>query len=73
MKASAGSDITVGDPDLAAHAFNAGLVDESDLFVAPIVVGGGKRAQSYVRLKLELLAERRFGSGVVYLNYRTRT
>jgi len=38
------------------------------------VLGGGKHAlPKNVRLKLELLDERRFGSGVVYLHYRTRT
>jgi len=72
LKASAERDITVGGPDLAAQAFKAGLVDELQLFVAPVVVGGGKRSlPDHVRLKLELLDERRFGSGVVYLRYRT--
>jgi dihydrofolate reductase len=74
MKAPAGRDITVGGPDLAAQAFKAGLVDECHLFVAPIVVGGGKRSlPNNVRLKLELLDERRFGSGMVHLHYGTRT
>ena len=74
MKASAGRDMTVGGPDLAAQAFKAGLVDECHLFVAPIVVGGGKRSlPDDVRVKLELLDERRFGNGMVYLHYRTRT
>ncbi len=72
LKASAGRDITVGGPELAAQAFMAGLVDECQLFLAPIVVGGGKRAlPEGVRLELELLDERRFGSGVVHLRYRT--
>jgi dihydrofolate reductase len=71
LKASAGRDITVGGPDLAAQAIRAGLVDEFQLFVAAVVVGGGKRAlPDNVRLKLELLDERRFGSGVVYVHYR---
>ncbi len=74
MKASAGPDITVGGPDLAAQAIKAGLVDECHLFVAPIVVGGGTRSLPHnVRLKLELLDERRFGNGVVHLHYSTRT
>jgi dihydrofolate reductase len=74
MKAAAGRDITVGGPDLAAQAIKAGLVDEYQLFVAPIVVGGGKQSlPNNVRLKLELLDERRFASGVVHLRYRTRT
>ncbi len=74
MKASAGRDLIVGGADLAAQAFEAGLVDECHLFVAPIVVGGGKRSLADgVRVKLELLDERRFGNAMVYLHYRTRT
>jgi dihydrofolate reductase len=74
MKALARRDVTVGGPDLAAQAIKAGLVDEFHLFVAPIVVGGGKQSlPNNVRLKLELLDERRFGNGVVHLHYRTRT
>ena len=74
MKATAGRDITVGGPDLAAQAIKAGLVDECHLFVTPIVVGGGKQfLPDAVRLKLDLLDERRFGNGVVHLHYRTRT
>ncbi len=73
LKASAGRDITVGGPDLAGQAIKAGLVDEFQLFVSPILVGGGKHSLPHdVHLKLELLDERRFGNGVVYLHYRTR-
>jgi dihydrofolate reductase len=74
MKAPAERDITVAGPDLAAQAIKAALVDDYHLFVAPIVVGGGKLSlPSNFRLKLELLDERRFGNGVVHLHYRTRT
>jgi dihydrofolate reductase len=74
LKAAAGRDLTVGGPDLGAQAIGAGLVDEVQLFVWPVVVGGGKRfLPDRARLQLELLDERRFGSGVVYLRYRTRT
>jgi dihydrofolate reductase len=74
MKAAAGRYLAVGGPGLAAHAFKAGLVDECHLFLAPIVVGGGKQSlPDNVRLKLELLDERRFGSGMVYLRYRTES
>jgi dihydrofolate reductase len=73
MKATAARDITVGGPDLAAQAITAGLVDEIHLFVTPIVVGAGKPSlPNDVRVKLELLDERRFGNGVVHLHYRTR-
>jgi dihydrofolate reductase len=73
MKARAGPDVTVGGPELAAHAFKARLVDELQLFVVPTIVGGGKQSlPKAVRLQLELLEERRFRNGMVYLRYRTR-
>jgi dihydrofolate reductase len=71
LKESAGSDISIGGPGLAAHALAAGLVDECHLFLSPVSVGGGTRAlPDDVRVDLELLDERRFGNGVVYLRYR---
>ena len=74
LKAEAERDITVGGPNLAAHALRAGLVDECHLFVTPILVGGGTQVfPDHVRVELELLDERSFGSGVVFLRYRTRT
>jgi dihydrofolate reductase len=74
MKAQAGRDITVGGPGLAAQAIKAGLVDEYHLFLTPIMVGGGKQSlPDDVRLKLELLDERRFGNGVVHLHYHAST
>jgi dihydrofolate reductase len=72
IKDAAERDITVGGPDLAAQAIKAGLVDELQLFLSPMVVGGGNPSLPHdVRLKLELLDERRFGNGTVYLHYRT--
>jgi dihydrofolate reductase len=74
MKVAAGRDISVGGSDLAAQAFKAGLVDECHLFLAPIVVGGGKRSlPDNIRLPLELVHERRFGGGMVHLRYRIPT
>jgi dihydrofolate reductase len=70
MKARAERDLSVGGPELAAQAIKAGVVDECHLFLTPVVVGGGKQALPNVRLKLELLDERRFGNGVVHLHYR---
>jgi dihydrofolate reductase len=70
LKESSRRDITVGGSVLAGEAIAAGLVDECHLFLAPILVGGGRRAlPDNVRAQLELLAERRFGGGVVYLQY----
>jgi dihydrofolate reductase len=71
LKATAAHDLTVGGAELAARAIEAGLVDEYQLFVVPVVVGGGKRAlPDDVRVTLELLDERGFGNGTVYLRYR---
>lgn len=73
LKQSSGRDILIGGPGLAAHAFRAGLIDECQLFLTPVIVGGGKPSlPDGVRLNLELLEERSFASGVVYLRYHTR-
>jgi dihydrofolate reductase len=73
LKAAAARDISVSGPALAAQALRLGLVDECHLFLSPIVVGGGNPAlPDNVRLVLELLDERRFGNGVVHLDYRVK-
>ena len=74
LKAAADRDLLVGGPNLAAQALAAGLVDELQLFVWPIVLGGRKPAlPTDVRADLELLDEDRIGNGVVRLRYRVRT
>jgi dihydrofolate reductase len=71
MKADTTHDLTVGGADLAAQAFEAGLVDECHLFFWPVVLGSGKNAlPRHARLDLQLLNERRTRSGVVHLHYR---
>ncbi len=71
LKESAERDLAIGGPELAAQAFGAGLVDECHLFLAPVLVGGGKRAlPDGVQLELELLDERRVGDRFAYLRYR---
>ncbi len=71
MKAAASRDLTVGGANLAAHAFRAGLVDECHLFIHPVLVGRGKPSlPSDLRARLELLDERRFDSGIVYVRHR---
>jgi dihydrofolate reductase len=73
MKQSSGSDISIGGAELAGQAIAAGLVDEMQLLLVPVLVGGGKRAlPNDVRARLELLDERRFQSGAVFLRYRAR-
>jgi len=73
LKDSVQQDIHIGGAELAAQAFRSGLIDECHLFIKPIIVGGGKPAlPDNVRLELELLDERRFGNGEIFLRYRTR-
>ena len=73
LKATAAQDLLIAGPGLATHGFKAGLVDECHLVLAPVVVGGGKRALPMdVQTELELLEERRFGSGMLYLRYRVK-
>jgi dihydrofolate reductase len=73
LKTGAERDIAVGGPMLAGQAIRAGLVDDWHLFVVPMVVGGGTRfLPDDVRLRLELVDERRFNSGVVHLRYRAK-
>jgi dihydrofolate reductase len=70
LKETSVFDLTVGGAELAGQAIAAGLVDECHLFLHPILVGGGKPAlPARVRARLDLLDERRFGSGVVHLHY----
>ena len=62
--------VGVGGADIAGQVLRLGLVDEVRLLVNPVIVGGGKRAlPDGIRFDLELLEERRFASGVVYLRY----
>jgi len=71
LKAQSERDIAVGGAQLAGEAFSAGLVDECHLFLAPVVVGGGRRAlPDGVRLQLELIDEHRFTDGFVHLHHR---
>ena len=73
LKDNADRDLIVEGPALAAQAIKADLVDEIHQLVAPVILGGGKRFYpDNVSLQLELIDERRFDSGVVYLRYRIR-
>jgi len=73
LKSRSSRDITVGGPKLAAHAIGAGLVDEYQLLIVPALLGGGIRVlPEEVRVNLELLEQRQFASGWVYLRYRPR-
>ena len=74
LKGTADRDLLIGGPEVAAQAIRAGLVDEYHLFLAPVLVGGGKRAlPDGARIDLELLDEGRFASGFIYLRYGERS
>lgn len=70
LKRTSASDLTIGGAELAGQAMASGLIDECHLFLTPIIVGGGKRALPDTHARLELLDQRRFHDGVVYLRYR---
>jgi dihydrofolate reductase len=71
LKVEATRDLTVGGAELAGQALRAGLVDELQLLAVPVLVGGGTRAfPDEARSDLELLDERRFENGTVFLRYR---
>lgn len=74
LKADSEKDMAVAGPTLAARFINEGLVDEYTLYYVPVVVGGGRPMFTHVdkRLDLELIEQRRFGSGVVFMRYVPR-
>jgi dihydrofolate reductase len=74
MKAAASRDLTVGGASLAAQAFRDGLIDECHLFISPVILGRGKPSlPSDLRIQLELLDERRFDNGIVYVRHRIKS
>lgn len=71
MKQSSESDISIGGAEVAGQMITAGVVDEVQLLLVPVLIGGGKRAlPTGVQTQLELVDERRFQSGTVFLHYR---
>jgi len=75
LKAEATKDIAVAGPTLAAHFIRAGLVDEYALYSIPVVIGTGNRVFKDIkgRLDLDLIEERRFATGMVFLRYVPRS
>lgn len=73
LKETSGSDVSIGGAEIAGEAFRHGLVDECVLLLSPVLVGGGKAALPRgLRLDLQLLDQRRFGNGVVYVRHAVR-
>ena len=74
LKAAASKDLSVAGPTLASRFIDEGLVDEYAFYVTPVVVGGGTALFKGVdrRIEMELVEERRFGNGVVFVRYQPR-
>jgi dihydrofolate reductase len=74
LKQQPGENIGItGSATLVRSLLRDGLLDELGLMVHPIVVGSGKRLfEDWEAQKaLELVDSKTFGTGVVYLTYRT--
>jgi dihydrofolate reductase len=72
LKQEPGKDLAVGGAGLASTLINMGLVDEYQLFVSPVVLGGGTPFFPSLEkaINLELVETRTFDSPAVYLRYR---
>jgi dihydrofolate reductase len=75
LKAESTNDISVSGPTLAAQFIKAGLVDEYALYSVPVIVGAGNPVFKDFegRLDLDLIEERRFPSGMVFMRYAPRS
>lgn len=75
LKEKAGNDIHVmGSSDLARQLIGAGLVDELQLMIEPITLGGGKRLfpDDGTARTLELVSTTTTSTGVLVCTYRPR-
>lgn len=71
LKEQPGGDLSVGGAAIAAELVRLGLVDEFQVYIHPVVLGGGKSMFPVLdeRIRLRLAASKRFESGVVFLRY----
>lgn len=71
LKSREENDMTIGGSAITASAFEAALVDECQVLVYPVILGGGRRAFSGdFCVNLELTGQHRFANGVINLGYR---
>jgi dihydrofolate reductase len=71
LKQNSTSDLNIGGPHIAAEAIKAGLVDEYHQLIAPVVIGAGTAwLPDNVHINLELVDQKRFSNGFIYLYYR---
>ncbi|SEJ63169.1 dihydrofolate reductase family protein [Demequina mangrovi] len=73
LKQRSASDLSIAGAELASHALRAGLVDEIQLAIAPVIVGGGTRMlPDGIGLDLELVEHRRFPEGALLVRYEVK-
>jgi dihydrofolate reductase len=70
LKSATSADLAIAGPTLAQHAFAAGLVDEVQVYLVPLVLGGGLSFWPRTRTPLALSEQHRFAGGVVWLRYQ---
>jgi dihydrofolate reductase len=73
LKAQPGKNLALGGPDLAETFFRLGLVDEVQIYIHPVILGGGKSMfRTHERMmNLHLVRTYTFRSGVIHLCYET--
>jgi dihydrofolate reductase len=69
LKAELTGEIGVGGPVLAQSLTEAGLIDEYQLYLRPVVLGGGKPFFAGPRPPLHLAASERIAEDVIRLTY----
>lgn len=71
LKAEPGEAMNVGGPNLAATFMRLDLIDEYQVYVHPVILGGGKPmfAELDTPLQLRLIETHTFSSGVVWMRY----
>ena len=69
LKAEHAGEIEVAGPELAGCLTGAGLIDEYQIYLHPVVVGHGKPFFTDSRPPLRLVANELIGDGVIRLTY----
>jgi dihydrofolate reductase len=72
LKAQPGKALSVGGATIAADFIKQNLIDEYQLFVQPVILGGGRPFFPALenRIRLRLVETRKFSSGVYLLCYQ---
>jgi dihydrofolate reductase len=72
LKEQSGPDLSVGGVQLASALMQAGLVDEYQIYIQPIILGTGRSLFPALNesIKLKLVETHIFHAGIVFLRYR---